>query len=243
MHRLAGAPDACCPHAVCSRPDRRNNWAHPSHDARTTSALRFAPARAGKRRADDARGGRGRPAGRADKRLPSERRRGHTPLAVRARAQRRLARLACRPPPGLGRGPRRAQLPDVHADHVRELRAGARDRAHVEHARAAGRRRVGASRPPARPPAGLPGCVRLPRVRAYGRVARPRPLHAHRRRSAERPGVQVRRVAVPALALRPPVHARQLRDRPARARRRAVGVQGAVRRGQPRGGRADRAHL
>ncbi len=87
------------------------------------------------------------------------------------------------------RGPRRRdqqrQLPGAHADHVRELPAGAAGRARpVRCARSPPAIVLGARGPAARAAADLPGRVRLPRVRADGRAARAGPVHARRRRSA-----------------------------------------------------------
>ena len=80
--------------------------------------------------------------------------------------------------------------------------------------------------PAARAAADLPGRLRLPRLRAPRRAARPRSVHARRRAGVRRRSLLVRRLALPALALRPAVHAAQLRRRAARPRRRAVGAEG-----------------
>ena len=249
-HRLAGALDACGLHVGDPRLARRNNEAHPGDDSHTRSAGRRRHARAGRRRkacahagACPAGGGHTGPARRADQRLPAERWRGHAPIALCACAQRGLAGVAGRPAAGPARRPWRAHLPDADAGDVRELPAGPRDGARAEHARAVRGRGAGAPGPVAGAAADLPGRVRLSGVRAPGRAARPGPVYAHRRRSADRPGVQVRRMAVPALALRPAVHAGELRDSAAGACRRPVGVQGCGGHLQPRRGGPDRAHV
>jgi hypothetical protein len=145
-----------------------------------------------------------------------------------------VARPRCRP------GQR--ELSDAHADHVRELRARARYGASTPDGGNSGSNRARARDPAARTAADLPGRVRLPRVRAHGRPARPRPLHAFRRRSTHRPGLPVRRLAVSALPVRPAVHARKLRHRAVLTRERTVGVQGAGRALEPGRGGVDRTH-
>ena len=69
-----------------------------------------------------ARARRARPARRVHERPARSPRAPRAALAVRPRAQRRLAGLAGRPPGGPRRGHHRGQLPDAHADHGRELR-------------------------------------------------------------------------------------------------------------------------
>jgi hypothetical protein len=137
--------------------------------------------------------------------------------------------------------PLQHQLPDADAGHVRVLRARAPRGAKAAGGGARGRDRRGGCDPAARAASDLPGRVRLPRVRPAGRRARARPVHARRRGSPDRPGVQVHRLAVSALAVRTAVHPAQLRARTAGAGGRAVGVQGDRRRLEPRRGRADRA--
>ena len=135
------------------------------------------------------------------------------------------------------------ELSDVDADHVRRLCARA-----VGSAAAAGggadRRNRGSRRDSAAwTAADLPGRLRLPRVRAVGGRARARPVHAFRRRSSNRPVLPIHRLAVPALPLRPAVHARELRAGAAGPGGRAVGVQsdrGSVERRRGAAGRARR---
>jgi hypothetical protein len=152
-----------------------------------------------------------------------------------------MARLDGGPTSGPGGGPDPQQLPDVHADHVRELRARA-DRGAGAAGRGAGRHDRGGQRDPAAgTTADLAGRLRIRRLCAHGQPPRTRSLHARGRRSLHRSGLPVRRLAVQAFPLRRPVHALELCGRPARHRRRAVGLQG--RRGgvEPRGGGAHRA--
>jgi hypothetical protein len=174
--------------------------------------------------------------------LPDKRRRCLGAVAIRARSQRRLARMdggsAARP----ARRAQQRRLSGADADHVRELRAGAPGRANAARAYAGRGDRARRRDPAARPAADLPGRVRLPRVRAPRRAARPGSLHALCSRSSDRPGLPVHRLAISELPLRPAVHAAQLRDRTLGTRGRAVGVQGDSRSLEPRCGRADRPH-
>ncbi len=96
----------------------------------------------------------------------------------------------------------------------------------------------GASDPPARSAADLPGCLRLYRLRAPGSLARPGPLHPVPRAGPHRSGVSVPRLALPALALWAAVHAAHLRLHAPRPGRRAVGIEGARDALQPRRDRA-----
>ncbi len=174
-----------------------------------------------------------------------ERGRRATAVAVRARAQRRLARLAGRPAARAwawawaahsfqtltlsimcASYAARARWPRARC-RMRALLAGAIVLAHV----------ACCSGPP----------LISQDVFGYLAFARMGALHGldpYTHFAAEapaRPGVPVRRLAFPALALRPAVHACQLCDRAAGARRRPVGVQGDRGRVEPRRGRADRA--
>ena len=139
---------------------------------------------------------------------------------------------------GPGRRHQQRRLPDADADHVRELSARAARGARPAHARARGRARGHLYDAAARAAADLPGRVRLPGLRPPRGPPRPRPLHARRRRSAERPGLPVRGMALQALSLWAAVHARELRDRPARPCRRAMGLQDRGGRLEPGRGRA-----
>gem|GEM_PF-5669053 len=124
---------------------------------------------------------------------------------------------------------------------MRELSAGSARRPHAVRARSGGRDRGGARDPAAGTTADLTRCLRLSELRPPGSPAWPRPLHARGRRSAHRRDLPVRRLALPALALRPAVHAGELRDRAAGARRRAVGLQGGRGGREPRRDRVGRA--
>ena len=143
------------------------------------------------------------------------------------------------------RGPRTwasRMLPDAHADHGRELPGGAARRAQRYRGRALAVTIVAAHLvlllgPPliSQDVFGYLDFARLGALHGldpYTHVAAQAPT---------RSGLPVRRLALPALSLRPAVHARQLRDRAARARRRAVGVEGDRGRLEPRRGGADRA--
>ncbi len=168
-------------------------------------------------------------------RLPllAVRRRRPGPLDLRSGTQRRLARMDGRPPARHRPGTRPGRLSDAHADHGRRLprHAGGHPRAVAARARAGDPRRK--HHPAARSAADLPGRVRLHRLCAPGRAARPEPVHLLPRAGANRPGLPLPRLALPALPLRTPLHARQLRHRAARARRCAVGVQDRRRALQP----------
>ncbi len=163
-----------------------------------------------------------------------ERRRGIGAVAVRPRTQRRLAGLAGRPAARPGRRPLQLELPDADAADVRELPAGAGGRAAAAHRGARRRDRAGSRDPAAGSAADLTGRVRLSGVRPHGCPAWARPVHARGRRSAGRSDLPVRRLAVPALAVRPAVHTRQLRARSARAGGGAVGAEGRGRAREPR---------
>ncbi len=184
---------------------------------------------------------RGGPGGGSGVCVSAERRRRLGSLAGGSGSQRRLAGVAGRPAAGPGHRALERALRGADGGDVRELPARADRRAAAVAADARRRDRAGERDSDARPAADLPGCVRLPVVRAARRPARARSVHAHGRRSVCRPDVRVHRLAVPALALRAAVHAAELRARAARAGRRAVGVQGDRRRQQPGRGRADRA--
>ncbi len=151
-------------------------------------------------------------------------------------AGRSLAGPRCGP-----RRAQRAQLSDAHAADVRELPARAPHRSHTADGSAGRGRAGGAPDPPAGTAADLPGCVWVSGICAHGRASRARSVYAHCRRSAHRSGLPVRRLALPALSLRPAVHARELRDGAAGPRGRPVGVQGARRGFEPRRGGPDRA--
>jgi hypothetical protein len=229
-------------------PGRRNNELHAGRDPHTPrtecrrSARRDGPdGRRTDNRGHRARARRAGPARHRHDGLPADGRRRRSAVEIRPGAHRRLARVDGRSAEEPGHGPLQRWLPSADAPHVRELSAGARGGEVAARRAAGGRDRACALDPAARTAADLPGRVRLSGLRAHGRPARPGPLHARSRRSAHRPGPPVRRMARPALPLRPAVHAHELRDRPAGTRRRAVGVQGARRRLEPRRGRADRA--
>ena|GEM_PF-2346530 len=162
-------------------------------------------------------------------------------VRVRSRPLGRLAGVDGRSAAGSGHRPLERRLRDADADHVRGLPAGAGGGAQAGTRDDRGGDRGGERDPAARPAADLPGRVRLSGVRAPGGPARPRPVHALRRRSAHRPGVPVRRLALPELAVRSAVHAAELCARAAGAGGRAVGVQGDRRAREPRRGRAGRA--
>jgi hypothetical protein len=159
-------------------------------------------------------------------------------------AQRRLPRLAFRPVARPRPRARLRQLPDPHARHVRELRrrAPGRTGAPCQGNRAGDR--GGERGTAARAAADLPGRVRVPGVCAPGRAAQLGPLHARGGRSAHRRSVPVHRLAVPALALWPAVHARLLSARAARTGGRPLGAEGCrgdvqPRRGRPHGKRGE----
>jgi hypothetical protein len=184
------------------------------------------PARAARRRHDD---------------VPDGGRRRRRALPVRPLAQRGLDRLAGRSARRSRHEPRLGRLSDAQPDHVRELPARAARRARAEPARDRGVGGRGPRDPAAGAAADLSGRIRLHRLRAAGRAARPRPIHARGRTGVERRSLRIPRLALPALPLRPAVHAAQLCLRAARAKRRAMGVQGACGALQPRGGRVGRA--
>jgi hypothetical protein len=162
-------------------------------------------------------------------------------VAVRPRPLGWLAGVAGRPAARPRHRPLKHRLSGADAHDLRRLCAGAgggaQVAARVDRGRDGGRERD----PAAGAAADLPGRVRLPGVCAHGRPARPRPVHALCRRSASRPGVPVRRLALSELAIRSAVYAPQLHLCAAGAGRRAVGVQGARRACEPRRGRVDRA--
>jgi len=187
-----------------------------------------------------ARAGRTRPARCPCKRLPRGSRRRRATLAVCSCTQRRLAELAGGPLLGPERGSHHGQFPDADADHVRELPGGAARRASHARTRAPGGDLGGARDSAVGSSADLPGRVRLPRLRPPGRPTWPRSLHACPRRSAQRLGLRIRRLALPALPLWTAVHARKLCDRAAGARRRVVGFEGARGLLEPRRGRTRR---
>jgi hypothetical protein len=135
----------------------------------------------------------------------------------------------------------RLGLSDAHADRMRRLRAGPDDRAQAAGCRDRVRDRACAHRAAAGAAVDLPGCVRLPGVRAPGRPARPRSIYALPRRIAHRPLVPVHRLALSELAVRARVHARELRHRSAGAGGGAVGIQGRGGDVEPRSRCADRA--
>jgi hypothetical protein len=147
------------------------------------------------------------------------------PLDLCPRPQRRLARMDGRPAVQHRPRTRPERLSDAHADHGRRLSGSASERACTAAAGARIRDPRRKRHPVARPAADLPGRVRLHRLRAFGRAARPEPLHELPRAGRRRPGLPLPRLALPALPLRPPLHARQLCHRAARPRGRAVGVQ------------------
>jgi hypothetical protein len=151
-----------------------------------------------------------------------------------------MAHLAGRPVAEPGGGSGRLELSDADADHVCELRAGAVERPGAARGGAGGHDGARPRRAGARPAVALPGRVRLPRVRTDGGAARARSLHPLPLRSPHRQRVRIRGLAVSALPLRPAVHARQLRHRPAGAGGGAVGVQGGGGPIEPRGGGVDR---
>ncbi len=111
---------------------------------------------------------------------------------------------------------------------------------HAVRASAGGHDHRRAPRAAARPAADLPRRLRLPRFRPSGRPTRAGPLYARRRPGAYGRRLSIHWLAFPALSLWPPVHARELRDRATRARRRAVGDEGASGRLEPRCGGAHR---
>ena len=88
--------------------------------------------------------------------------------------------------------------------------------------------------------ADIAGRLRLPGLRPPGRPARPRSVHARGRRCADRSGVPVRGLVLRALAIRPALHARELRGRAARPGGRAMGDESIGGRGEPRRHRAGR---
>jgi hypothetical protein len=149
--------------------------------------------------------------------------------------------VACGPAAGARHEHRLEWLSDADADHVRELLARAGGGAHAADARDHRGDRRRKCDPAAGTAADLPGRVRLSRLRPPGRAAWSGPIHARGGAGVRRRSLLVRRLAVSALPIRAAVHARQLRDCSARARRGPVGVQGARRREQPRGRRAGRA--
>jgi hypothetical protein len=159
-------------------------------------------------------------------------------LCALGRPQRWLAGLAGRPLREPRRGHNPGSLPNAHADHGRELRGRAARRARNVRADLVGNDHRRPSHAAARPTADLPRRVRLSRFRPVGCPARPGPVHARSRPGAHRPRLPVRGLALPKFALRPTVHALELRDRPARRGRRVMGVEGARGRHQPRGDRA-----
>jgi hypothetical protein len=174
-----------------------------------------------------------RPARCARRRLRGGCRRRAHPLAVRPRAQWRLAALDGRTLRGSGPEHRPHQLSDTHAGYGRGLRGGP-----AVHPRAAA---VGAGPDRCRGPrdlaagsaADIPGRVRLHRLRAPGRTAQPRPLHEFPRADPHRPGLPLPRLALPALPLRAAVHAAHLRPHAPRPGGRTVGAEGARRARQP----------
>jgi hypothetical protein len=174
-------------------------------------------------------------------RVPGERRcrLGSGPL--RAGPHRRLAGVAGRSAARSGNRAVDRELSDAGVDHVRELSARAAGRPPASAYGTGGRDRAGRRDRGARAAADLPGRFRLSGVRATGRAARPRSVYTRGSRSAHRPGVQVHRLALPALALRPAVHAAELRAGAARARWWPVGVEGDCPRLEPRRGGAGRA--
>jgi hypothetical protein len=187
-----------------------------------------------------ARAGRSRPARCPCKRLPRGGRRRGATLTVCSCTQRRLAELAGGSLFGPERGSHHEQLPDADADHVRELPGGAARRASDARTRARGGDLGGARDSAPGSPADLPGRVRLPRLRPPGRPTWPRSLYACPRRSAQRLGLRIRRLALPALPLWTAVHARKLCDRTAGARLWVVGLEGARGLLEPRRGRTRR---
>jgi hypothetical protein len=134
--------------------------------------------------------------------------------------------------------PRQPRLPEPDAADVRGLRARAGVRLGAAVAGAGGSDRGRPRDPAAGAAAALPGRVRVPRLRAAGGATRARPLQPRPRRSACRRRVPVRWMAVQALPLRPPVHARQLCARPAGAGRRPLGPEDSGRRLESGGDRA-----
>ncbi len=140
-----------------------------------------------------------------------------------------------------GNRPVHRGISDAGADHVRELCARAPPRAAVAACGACGCDRPGGRNRGAGAAADLPGRLRLSRVRAVGGPPRARPVHAHRSRSAHRPGVPFHRLAVSAFAVWTAVHAPELRAGAAWRRRRAVGIQGDRGPLERRRGGADRA--
>jgi hypothetical protein len=239
--RLSAALDACLS-------PRRNNGQHTGCSPHTDRADRR-PAVGTRGRGDErshanarraSNGGAGA-AGDHDDAVPDQRRRRVEPHRVCAGTDRRLAGVARGTAARLRSGSARGHLPKPDADHVRELRARAPQRTVAADAAAGGHGRGGEPGPVARTAAALSRRVRLPGVRTPGGAARARPLHARTGASANRPRVPVHRLAVSELPLRSPVHADELCDHAAGARRRPVGVQVNRRRVEPRRGRADRA--
>ncbi len=144
--------------------------------------------------------------------------------------------MARRPTRGGGLAPRQRGVPNVGADRQRRVPPRPRERS-CRAPEVAWRGRGWRPRDPRpRTAVDLPRRLRLHRLRSHGGAARPRPLHALPGRSRQRSLLPVHRLAVPALAVWTAVHARELRDRSARARGRAVDVQSRDGPRQPRGG-------
>jgi hypothetical protein len=179
----------------------------------------------------------GGPDGRGGKRVRGGGGRRRCSDVVCAGPQRRLPRLAFGP----ASRPRArhwiGQLPDADARHVRELRRRALHRGRAPRPGDRANDRDGVCGAAAGTATHLPGRVRVPGVCAPGRAARPRPVHARGGGSADRRGVPVHRLALPALAVRAPLHARLLSACAARTGGRPLGAEGCRRGVEPRRGR------
>jgi hypothetical protein len=189
-----------------------------------------------------------RPLGGVDERVADQRRCRLGAFSVRAGTQRWLAGVAGRTTGGTRPGPLQLALSGADADHVRQLCAGAGRRAEPARKGAGVRDRGGQRDPAARAAVDLPGRLRVHLLRPPGGAPRSGPVYACGRRSADRPGVRLHRLALPGLAVWTAVHGGQLRAGSARGRRGVLGVQGDRGAQLPRcggarrqGGRAPRA--
>ena len=211
--------DAGCDPNPCAAVGRRG--AHPGGRERT----RVADPGAGRRRAD--RGAR--------EHLRDRRGCGGGAERLRPGQGRRLAVVAGRSAEQLQPLDLGFELPDAHPGRMRRLPARAACRQEHRLAPAGRDDRHRPRDPDPRAAAHLTGCLRLPGVRADGCAARPRSVHPDPCGSGARPRLPVHRMALPALAIRAAVHHRQLRDRAAGTRRRALGPES-----RDRGSRASR---
>jgi hypothetical protein len=155
------------------------------------------------------------------------------PDAIRAGPQRRLARLAVRTAARSRHRLRLGQLPSAHARDVRELRGRAARRTSALGSTDRALDRGGLCAAAGGTAADLSRRLRISRLCAARGTARPRPLHPRGRRSANRRDLPLRRVALPALAIRPTVHARLLCARAAGVGRGPVDAEGRRGRDEP----------